>query len=41
MESKQNREQRVYINNTIHNDLPWALTHLENSDGVHLFKSLS
>ena len=41
MGGKQNREQRVYINNAIREDLAWALTHVENSDGVHLFKSIS
>jgi hypothetical protein len=37
---KQNRDQRVYINNAIRSDLLWALNHIERSDGVHLFKSL-
>ena len=41
MGGKQNKEQRVYINNAIWDDLSWALTHLENSDGIHLFKSIS
>ena len=41
MGGKQNKEQRVYINNAIRDDLSWALTHLENSDGIHLFKSIS
>ena len=41
MGGKQNREQRVYINNAIREDLMWALTHLKGSDGVHLFKSIS
>ena len=41
MSGKGNRDQRVYINNAIRDDLKWALTHIENSDGVHLWKSLS
>ena len=41
MGGKRNREQRVYINNAIRDDLTWALTHIENSDGVHLWKSLT
>ena len=41
MGGKRNKEQRVYINNAIRDDLSWALTHLENSDGIHLFKSIS
>ena len=39
MANKGNKEQRVYINNTIREDLLWAVNHLEHSDGVHLFKS--
>ena len=41
MTGKRNRDQCVYINNAIQDDLMWALTHIENSDGVHLWKSLS
>lgn len=41
MGGKRIREQRIYINNAVRDDLTWALTHLEKSDGVHLFKSLS
>ena len=41
MSGKRNRDQRVYINNAIRDDLMWALTHIKNSDGVHLWKSLS
>lgn len=41
MGGKRNREQRVYINNAIRDDLTWALTHLKHSDGIHLFKSFS
>ena len=41
MNGKRNRDQRVYINNAIHEDLTWALTHIKNSDGVHLWKSLT
>ena len=38
---KQQKDQRIYINNAIRDDLKWALTHLESSEGVHLFKSFS
>ena len=38
---KQQKDQRIYINNAIRDDLKWALTHLELSEGVHLFKSFS
>jgi hypothetical protein len=38
---KNNRDQRVYVNNAIRDDLAWALHHIESSDGVHLFKSFS
>ena len=38
---KQNREQRIYINNAIRDDFLWALTHIENSDGIHLLRSFS
>lgn len=41
MKSKRSRDQRVYINNAIREDLMWAVTHIENSGGVHLFKSFS
>ena len=41
MNGKRNRDQRVYINNTIREDLTWALTHIKRSDSVHLWKSLS
>ena len=41
MSRKDKRDQRVYINNAIRDDLNWALSHIENSDGVHLYKSLS
>ena len=39
MNSKRNRDQRIYINNTVREDLMWAINHIESSDGVHLFKS--
>ena len=39
MGNKGNREQQVYINNAICDDLLWAINHLEHSDGVHLLKS--
>ena len=38
---KRQRDQRLYINNAIRDDLTWALTHIESSTGVHLLKSLS
>ena len=41
MTGKRSRDQRVYINNAVRDDLTWALTHIENSDGVHLWKSIS
>jgi hypothetical protein len=41
MRGKDKRDQRVYINNAIRDDLIWALSHIEKSDGVHLFKSFS
>jgi hypothetical protein len=41
MKGKQKKDQRVYINNAIRDDLKWALTHIESSVGVHLFKSFS
>jgi hypothetical protein len=41
MAGKHNRDQRLYINNAIRDDLMWAVTHIENSSGVHLFKSFN
>jgi hypothetical protein len=41
MSGKRNKDQRIYINNAIRDDLMWAVTHIENSDGVHLMKSFS
>ena len=38
---KRVRDQRVYINNAIREDLMWAITHIEQSQGVHLFKSFT
>ena len=38
---KQNWEQQIYINNAIRDEFLWALTHIENSDSVHLIKSFS
>ena len=38
---KQNREQQIYINNAIRDDFLWALTHIENSNNIHLLKSFS
>ena len=41
MGGKQNREQRVYMNNAIRDDLMWASNHIKAFDSVHLFKSLT
>jgi hypothetical protein len=41
MSGKDKKDQRVYINNAIRDDLIWALSHIEKSDGVHLLKSFS
>ena len=41
MSGKRLKDQRIYINNAVRDDLTWALTHLESSDGIHLFKSFS
>jgi hypothetical protein len=41
MTGKRNKQQRVHINNAIRGDLMWAVTHIKNSDGVHLFKSMT
>ena len=41
MGGKQKREQRIYINNAVRDDLMWAINHIKNSTGVHLFKSLT
>jgi hypothetical protein len=41
MSGKQNREQRVYINNAIREDLMWAINHIKKSNGIHLFKSIT
>jgi hypothetical protein len=38
---KNRKDQRIYINNAVRDDLTWALTHIEFSDSVHLFKSFS
>lgn len=38
---KQKHEQRIYINNAVRDDLSWAITHIKNSDSVHLFKSIT
>ena len=38
---KREREQQIYINNSIRDDLTWVLTHIELSSGLHLFKSFS
>lgn len=38
---KRQKDQRVYINNAIRDDLMWAVTHIKASDGVHLFKSFT
>ena len=41
LRGKQNSTQRVYNNNTIRDDLMWAIHHIKRSDGVHLLKSLA
>jgi hypothetical protein len=41
MTGKRQKDQRIYINNAVRDDLTWALTHIESSDGVHLFKSFT
>jgi hypothetical protein len=41
MSGKNRRDQKVYINNAIRDDLLWALSHIKKSDGVHLLKSFS
>ena len=41
MAGKKSREQRVYINNAVRGDLMWAINHVKNSNGVHLFKSIT
>ena len=41
MSGKKQKDQRIYINNAVRDDLLWALTHIESSDGVHLLKSFS
>ena len=41
MGNKGNREQRVYINNAIRDDLTWAINHLEHSNSIHLLKSFT
>lgn len=40
MGGKANREQWVYINNAIRDDLSWAVSHLKSSSSVHILKSL-
>jgi hypothetical protein len=41
MAGKQIRDQRIYINNAIRDDLMWAISHIEQLGGVHLLKSFS
>ena len=41
MSGKQKKEQRIYINNAVRDDLMWAIKHIKKSDGVHLFKSIT
>jgi hypothetical protein len=38
---KQNRDQRIHINNAVRNDLSWAIHHIRNSNGVHIMKSIA
>ena len=39
MIGKRNCIQCIYINNAIQDNLLWAITHIESSNGIHLFKS--
>ena len=39
MSGKSKRNQHIYINNAIRNNLKWAINHIRKSDGVHLLKS--
>ena len=39
MSGKRLKNQRIYINNAIRNDLMWAVNHIESSNGVQLFDS--
>jgi hypothetical protein len=39
MGGKRDKDKRVYINNAIREDLLWALNHIRESTGVHIFKS--
>jgi hypothetical protein len=41
MSGKRIRDQRIYINNAVREDLLWAITHIESSSGVHLFRSFN
>ena len=41
MAGKQNRDQHLYINNAIRDDLMWAVSHIERSGGIHLLKSFN
>ena len=41
MAGKQNRDQHLYINNAIRDDLMWAVSHIEHSGGIHLLKSFN
>ena len=41
MGGKRIREQKIYINNAVREDLLWAIDHIKRSDGIHLFKSIT
>jgi hypothetical protein len=41
MAGKREKDKRLYINNAVRDDLNWALSHIESSVGVQLFKSFS
>jgi hypothetical protein len=40
MSGKRIKDRHIYINNAIREDLIWAITHIESSSGIHLFRSL-
>jgi hypothetical protein len=41
MIGKGYKDQRIHINNAVRDDLTWAITHIESSEGVHLFRSFN
>jgi hypothetical protein len=40
MTGKQKANTKIWVNNTICNDLNWMADHMEKSDRVHLLKNL-